>query len=249
MRMKTTNAVSASLFCCFALAAQPATYSGAYDPAQPAVFQAAPNRLLMQAVAGRPPGDALDVGMGSGRNALALAERGWRVTGFDLATEGIAQAKAAAVARKLPVVALVANDAEFEYGEGKWDLVVLTYQPFRHILARVIRSLRPGGLVVIENFHVETARYRLLDRPSALASNELLSGLSALRVLRYEDVLAAADWGIEFPVNRLVRLVAEMPRPPAIDCDWKGEPKPAGAEVSWGVLRLRCVDGNGQRQK
>jgi len=94
---------------------------------------------------------------------------------------------------------------------------VLTYQPLRHILGRVIRSLRPGGLLVIENFHTETARYRLLDRTSALTSNELLPGIGELRVLRYEDVLAAPDWGIEFPVNRLVRMVAEKPGPPAVD--------------------------------
>ena len=76
--MTTTNAVSASVFFCCALAAQPATDHGAYDPARPAVFQAPPNRLLIQAIEGRRPGDALDIGMGSGRNALALAERGWR---------------------------------------------------------------------------------------------------------------------------------------------------------------------------
>lgn len=46
--------------------------------------------------------------------------------GFDSATAGIAQAKAAATARKLPLVALVAIDDEFEYGEATWDLVVLT---------------------------------------------------------------------------------------------------------------------------
>jgi hypothetical protein len=86
---------------------------------------------------------------------------------------------------------------------------------------------------------------RLALASSSLASNELLSGLSALRVLRYEDVL----WGIEFPVNRLVRLVAEQPRPPATDCDWKGDRKAIGTEVSWGELRLRSVDGNWERQK
>jgi len=123
----TTNAISVNLLCCAAMLAQSASYSGAYDPALPSVFRSHPNRLLLEAVSGRPPGDALDVGMGSGRNALALAERGWRVTGFDLATEGVAQAKAAAAARKLSLVALVADDADFEYGEAKWDLVVLTY--------------------------------------------------------------------------------------------------------------------------
>ena len=37
----------------------------------------------------------------------------------DLATAGIAQAKAAAMARTLPLVALVADDEKFEDGEAK----------------------------------------------------------------------------------------------------------------------------------
>ena len=112
MMRPTTNAVGASLVCCFAIGAPPAAYRDAYDPAQPAVFQVAPHRLLMEAVAGRRVGDALKIGMGRDRNTLALAERGWRGTGFDLPTQGIAQAKAVAVVRKLLVVALVANDVE-----------------------------------------------------------------------------------------------------------------------------------------
>lgn len=52
----------------------------------------APNRLLVEAVERLPPGDALDVGMGQGRNGLYLAQRGWRVTGFDPSGEGLRQA-------------------------------------------------------------------------------------------------------------------------------------------------------------
>ena len=39
-------------------------------------FQTEPNRLLMEVVDQRRPGKALDVGMGQGRNALALARQG-----------------------------------------------------------------------------------------------------------------------------------------------------------------------------
>lgn len=37
---------------------------------------------LMAAIEGRTPGRALDIGMGQGRNAVALAVKGWTVTGF-----------------------------------------------------------------------------------------------------------------------------------------------------------------------
>src|SRR5262245_43630304 len=51
---------------------------------QPEFFSAAPNAFLVRIMSDRRPGTALDVGMGQGRNAIWLAERGWNVTGFDI---------------------------------------------------------------------------------------------------------------------------------------------------------------------
>ena len=56
-------------------------------------FSRKPNRLLTEAVQGVKPGAALDVGMGQGRNAVWLATRGWQVTGFDVAGEGLRLAR------------------------------------------------------------------------------------------------------------------------------------------------------------
>jgi 2-polyprenyl-3-methyl-5-hydroxy-6-metoxy-1,4-benzoquinol methylase len=52
-------------------------------------FEKQPNRLLVDAVAKRKPGRALDVAMGQGRNALYLASRGWKVTGVNFSDEGV----------------------------------------------------------------------------------------------------------------------------------------------------------------
>ena len=41
-------------------------------------------------------GQALDLAMGEGRNALYLAERGYRVTGVDISEVGVARADALA---------------------------------------------------------------------------------------------------------------------------------------------------------
>ena len=62
-----------------------------YDKAYSGVpeFRTEPNRLLMEAVDGRKPGRALDVGMGQGRNARPGAARvGCR--GFDVSAVGLA---------------------------------------------------------------------------------------------------------------------------------------------------------------
>jgi 2-polyprenyl-3-methyl-5-hydroxy-6-metoxy-1,4-benzoquinol methylase len=42
-----------------------------------------PNRFLLREVESLPPGRALDLACGEGRNALWLASRGWRVTAVD----------------------------------------------------------------------------------------------------------------------------------------------------------------------
>ena len=41
-------------------------------------FRREPSRLLVEAIAGRKPGRAIDLGMGEGRNAIYLAQQGWR---------------------------------------------------------------------------------------------------------------------------------------------------------------------------
>lgn len=223
-----------------------ATYEGAYDPTSPLRFNPQPNRFLMDSVKDRKPGTALDVGMGNGRNSIALAQAGWRVTGFDIASVGVEQAREKAAKLGLELTTFVQSDQQFDFGRSQWDLVVLTYQPFRPILNRVKESLREGGLVVIENFQRDTRRYRLIGAGGVLGNNEALQLFSDLRILKYEDLDATPDWGVEFPKNRLVRLLAQKGDPQQLGCDWKGSAKADGEEVSWGALRLRCTTSGWQ---
>jgi 2-polyprenyl-3-methyl-5-hydroxy-6-metoxy-1,4-benzoquinol methylase len=91
-------------------------YDKAYDAAPE--FNTHPNRLLVEAVEGLKPGSALDVGMGQGWNALFLAQKGWKVTGFDVSEAGLRKARERAASLGLSIDAVHASDLEFEFGKG-----------------------------------------------------------------------------------------------------------------------------------
>jgi SAM-dependent methyltransferase len=149
----------------------------------------------MTCVRNRKPGKALEVGMGSGRNAIYLAAQGWDVTGFDIADVGVSQARMRARKLGVKLNAMVHSDTDFDFKTDQWDLIVLTYQPFRDLLPRIKSSLKVGGIVVIENFHRDTMNDPLLDEDATYRNNELVEVFSDFRILRYEDVTAKTGLG------------------------------------------------------
>jgi SAM-dependent methyltransferase len=184
----------------------PIFFDRTYSSAAPR-FNAEPNALLAETVRNLKPGRALDVHMGQGRNAIFLASKGWDVTGFDFSAEGIRVARDAAKKAGVAVTALVQRHEDFEFGRAQWDLVVMTYTwvPLRgQYIARIIESLKPGGLIVFEHFMDESGSENAapwLPRP-----NDLFQVFGSLRILRYEDVRAGADWS--WRPERIARLVA-----------------------------------------
>lgn len=188
----------------------------AYDEAElydrvysgPPTFNSQPNDFLVHAIADLPPGDALDVGMGQGRNSIFLASRGWKVTGFDVAEVGLRKARAEAARLGLSITAVQAADEEFDFGRDRWDLIVIIYAIEKRSVYRARQALKPGGVVVIEAAHREPGGY-----PFGYESNELLKIFDGFRILCYEERLGVAD----FPTDRskrelLVRLMAQKPR-------------------------------------
>lgn len=172
-------------------------------------FNRQPSKLLVEAISGRHPGTAIDLGMGEGRNAVYLAQQGWRVTGVDLADAAVAQAKKHAAERGVPLDAVVDDLDHYDFGENRWDLITLFYMHAWYngtrpgVTQRLRKALKPGGLLVVEGF----AR----DEKFMFQPNELLRDFADLTVLRYEDVLGEADWS-PGRKSHIIRFVAERPR-------------------------------------
>jgi SAM-dependent methyltransferase len=164
-----------------------------------------PNAFLVKTSETRQPGTALDIAMGQGRNALALAARGWTVTGFDFSDVAVANAKMLARQRGLNLSAVVGDVDTFDYGTNRWDLVAAVYIHGLLNADKVIQSLKPGGIVVVEGFHRDGLN-------SGYQTNELLRLFSALTILQYEDAVGSPDPTWTNAKNektfRFVRLVA-----------------------------------------
>lgn len=129
------------------------------------VWSTTPNQWVVELLEGREPGNAIDVAAGEGRNALWLAERGWRVTAADFSPVAIdrmrtlaAQRLDAAHADLLnPVVAdatLPAPHPPATADPAGYDLVLFSYlqlpgEPWSAALREGVAAARPGGEVLV----------------------------------------------------------------------------------------------------
>jgi SAM-dependent methyltransferase len=175
--------------------------------AETPTFNTNPNDFLVRMVKGRPAGMALDVGMGQGRNALFLAQQGWTVTGFDPAEKAVAAALAQAKVLGVTLETRIEGDETFDFGQNRWDLVVLSYVSLRDLVPKIVASLKPGGLVVVEGFHRDSTKNSSIGGGVVFDTNELLKLFGELRVLHYEDANAVGDFGRRD--TRVVRLAAQ----------------------------------------
>jgi ubiquinone/menaquinone biosynthesis C-methylase UbiE len=76
------------------------------------IWKAEPNRFLVEELEAVPPGRALDVACGEGRNAVWLALKGWRVTGADFSRSALAKAQRLATDRGVEVTWVEADVVE-----------------------------------------------------------------------------------------------------------------------------------------
>jgi len=172
----------------------------------PSLTNLAPNALLSSVVKGRKPGAALDLGIGQGRNALYLAENGWDVTGVDISDVAVGQARENAAKKQLAIKTVIANLDAYDFGENQWDLITSFYMHSWHrnsktdVPARILRGLKPGGVLVMEAF----------QRPpnvNGFVVSELATQFRDFTILRNEESTATPDWGADGAP--LVRFVAE----------------------------------------
>ena len=129
------------------------------------------------------PSRVLEVGCGNGDVSIALAERGYDVTGLDAALPESATQHAAAGAAPDARIRWVEADFLFYEDEESYDAVLFTrslhhMSPVGKALTRAAGLLRPGGRFLAEEFafdrvNIQTARW-YYDLEAVLASASLI---------------------------------------------------------------------------
>lgn len=206
------------------------------------VWSAGPNLWVEQVATNLSPGTALDLAGGEGRNALWLAERGWRVTlvdfsqaGLDRAAEVAAQRLGAAAAA---VIGVRADLAEYEPKREGFDLVLVVYLQVPaelrgHVMRRAARAVAPGGKLLVIAHHTRNLAdgfggpqdpevlYAAEDVVADLAGDP---GTDELSVERCEEVVR--EVASEDGINRAIDALLLASRPAAAE----EQPDPATAE-------------------
>ena len=128
------------------------------------VWTSAPNQFLVSEVAGLRAGSAVDLACGEGRNAIWLAQQGWKVTGVDFSPVGLAKGRRMAQLGKVDVRWVESSVQEWIAPPGGFDLVAVLYlqlpQPERSAALTVAAaSVAPGGtLLVVAHDHDNLVR-------------------------------------------------------------------------------------------
>lgn len=129
----------------------------------PSVYGITPNLYFKQFIDTREPGSLLLPAEGEGRNALYAARKGWKVTAFDFSEVAREKALAEASQEGLSIDYRLMDLSAFR-ADTTFDAVALIYvhvppslRPSFH--AQVYRSLRSGGLLVLEAFAKEQLQF------------------------------------------------------------------------------------------
>ena len=174
-----------------------------------------PNRFVVQELGELPPGRALDLACGEGRNAVWLAQHGWHVTAVDFSLVGLDKARRLADARGVAVDWVLADLLDYQPEEGAYQLVLVAYLQIRPderaaVLLKACTALAPGGEVLVVGHDLTNLNDgvggpqdpALLYTPAAIAAE--LPGLSMVRAERVHRPVEV-DGQVHDAIDTLVR--------------------------------------------
>ena len=157
-----------------------------------------PSRLVARYYADAPPGNALDIACGNGRNSIFLAEKGFQVDAVDISDVAIARLKA----QHPHINALCRDLDQWHIPSRRYGLIINIRFLERRLFSRIETGLTHGGLLIFQSF---------VGAPGAsycLEKGELRDIFPSLRILHYEEKPTGASGRFKATAS----LVAQKPR-------------------------------------
>jgi tellurite methyltransferase len=149
-----------------------------------------------------PPGHALDLAGGAGRNSIYLLHHGWQVKLVDISEVALRLAREKEARHRQeclchstfanpPVLAAQQMDLNTvaDLGAEQYDLIVAFYFLRRELFPAILHALKPDGFLIYRTYTIN--RMKVPGGPSdpryLLQPNELLRTFQDLRVLHYHE--------------------------------------------------------------
>jgi cyclopropane fatty-acyl-phospholipid synthase-like methyltransferase len=183
------------------------------------VFGTKPNAFLeSQAHLLEPGQKALTLADGEGRNGVWLAEQGLDVHSLDISPTGIAKARALAAERGVTIRTEQADLVSWAWPKDAYDVIVgiffqVAFPPERaKIFAGIKQALRPGGLLLMQNYRTDQLRYRTGGPPEIerLYTRALLEqsfgDFSSLDIKEHDSLISEGSGHVG--MSALIDLVA-----------------------------------------
>lgn len=139
-------------------------------------------------------GTVLDMGMGEGRNAVFLAQKGYKVTGVDLSSVAVKKSYLLAQEFGVKIKGVVASLKDYKINPGTFDAIICFYWVDRGMVDKIKTWLKPGGILIYEAY---TLRERDRDpgkradplNDNYLREEELIRFFPGMRILKYQEPL------------------------------------------------------------
>lgn len=141
-----------------------------------------------------PPGKALDVACGAGRNSIFLASAGYRVDAIDISPEGLKKARQSASEQGLEVK-WIEHDFDRPYSfDSDYDVILVMWYVNLGLLRRLCDCLAPGGILLCEEHLITdedvigpgSDNYRV-------APGALRDAVAGLELLLYEESIEIGE--------------------------------------------------------
>lgn len=138
-----------------------------------------------------PESTVLDMGMGEGRNAVFLAQKGHVVTGIDISSVAVKKARKLAKELNVKIKTIVGTLNKYNIKPESFDAIICFYYVDRKLTKKIQRWLKPGGVLFYEAHTLNEFEKNKANPNNKISyylkNNELLTMFPDMKILKYEE--------------------------------------------------------------